>query len=208
MFAVAGGKGGAGKTTTALGVGHALARSGYDPVVVDADIDMPDLHVVAGVDREPTADRLAAGDHIRGVLQHPTAHPGVGVVTAGSPTTLPAALRHLARWHGPVLVDCPAGVGRDAARPLRASDGSLLVTTDTAEALEDTGKTAAVARELDAAPVCVFHRAGTGRGADPDVRCPVVEVPSFESDRITLQPLFQAACQRAVGLLESRCEVG
>ncbi|MFW5937921.1 MAG: P-loop NTPase, partial [Halanaeroarchaeum sp.] len=50
MLAIAGGKGGVGKTTTALGVGVALATRRRDPVVVDADADLPNLHLVADVD--------------------------------------------------------------------------------------------------------------------------------------------------------------
>lgn len=44
MLAIAGGKGGCGKTTTALGLGAALPGQ---PVVVDADWDLPNLHRLA-----------------------------------------------------------------------------------------------------------------------------------------------------------------
>src|SRR6056297_615748 len=53
MLAIAGGKGGCGKTTTAVGLARAFASLGADPLVVDADLDMPDLHHRTGVDREP-----------------------------------------------------------------------------------------------------------------------------------------------------------
>jgi septum site-determining protein MinD len=203
MLAIAGGKGGAGKTTAALGVGHALARSGRDPIVVDADVDMPDLHVLAGTDREPTADRLASGDAVEHVLQRSKAYPGVGVVSAGRPESVPAALRQAECWHGPVVVDCPAGAGRDAARPLRASDRSLLVTTDSPQAIADTVKTAAVTRALSAPPVATLVRSDR----DPDTRpfeCPVVGVPAVGSTPVALQPRYQAACQQVVDVLGCR----
>jgi septum site-determining protein MinD len=200
MLAVAGGKGGVGTTTAALGLGYALARSGRDPVVLDADVDMPDLHVAADVDREPTADRLAAGASVGRIVQQSTALPGVGVVPAGSPGSLPAALRRADRWHGPVIVDCPAGAGRDVARPFRESDRCLLVSTDTPQAVEDTAKTAAAARSLSAAPVGALVRS-TGDDADAPFRCPVVGLPAVDSRPVAATPRFQAACQRVVGLL-------
>lgn len=49
MLAIAGGKGGCGKTTTALGVGAALPGR---PLVVDADWDLPNLHRLAAVYRD------------------------------------------------------------------------------------------------------------------------------------------------------------
>jgi len=63
MLAVAGGKGGAGKTTTTLGLATATADVTDEAVLaVDADVDMPNLHAVAGVPREPPAgDRADAG---------------------------------------------------------------------------------------------------------------------------------------------------
>lgn len=191
MLAIAGGKGGVGKTTVALGLARALARAGRHPLVADADVDMPDLHVVAGVARTPTADRLAAGDRIERVVQYPRDMPGVGVVTAGRPRETPAALRRLGGWHGPVIVDCPAGASGDAARPLRACDRSVLVTTDTPEAIEDTRKTAAVARRLDADPVVTLVR---GDARVVDVESPVEPLPTVEADRPQADPRVLGVC--------------
>ncbi|RDZ49114.1 CDP-4-dehydro-6-deoxy-D-gulose 4-reductase, partial [Haloferax sp. Atlit-10N] len=44
MLAIAGGKGGCGKTTIALGVGQALGTPTRPALVVDTDRDMPNLH--------------------------------------------------------------------------------------------------------------------------------------------------------------------
>jgi septum site-determining protein MinD len=223
MLAIAGGKGGVGKTTTALGLGRVLAQSGLDPIVVDADVDMPDLGLLAGVDREPSTDRLADGAPIERAVQPSPDVSSLGVVTAGRPETLPAALRRLEGWHGPVLVDCPAGASRDVARPLRCCDRTVLVTTHTPEALEDTAKTAAVATELEAPPTVVAVRGDTngykpvsdldpprgricsrsysrqceeGHRAEAWFDCPVVRVPTVGSGSVSAHPRFRGACQR------------
>ena len=60
MLAVAGGKGGVGRTTTTLGLAAAAARVGYAPVVVDANRDCPDLARRATVD-PAGVETLAAG---------------------------------------------------------------------------------------------------------------------------------------------------
>ena len=48
---IAGGKGGVGKTTTAINIAAALEENGYDTVVVDADLGMANLGNMLGIDR-------------------------------------------------------------------------------------------------------------------------------------------------------------
>jgi len=154
VLAIAGGKGGCGKTTTTLGLARALADAGRHVLAVDADLDMPNLHALAGVPAEPS---LAAVD---GEAPATVAHSdpqaaGVRVLPAPAerPDDLAAAFAALRPSDRRVLLDCPAGAGPDAAAPLRAADGTLLVSLPTPESLKDAAKTAAMARELDAAPV-------------------------------------------------------
>jgi septum site-determining protein MinD len=169
MIAIAGGKGGCGKTTTALGLASALASRGARPLVVDADPDMPDVHHVAEVDREPGVDAVARGEPIERVYRQPTTLPGVAVLTAGSRENYARALDGLgddgarrgsyrSRWPGPVILDCPAGAGPDAIRPLRHAATALVVTTGSPQCLEDATRTTTVARELDAEPVGTVFR--------------------------------------------------
>lgn len=53
MLAIAGGKGGSGKTTTTACLARGLAGEGPPPIAVDGDCDMPDLHLVAGTCPRP-----------------------------------------------------------------------------------------------------------------------------------------------------------
>ncbi|WP_336021993.1 CDP-4-keto-6-deoxy-D-glucose-3-dehydrase [Halobellus salinisoli] len=59
MLAIAGGKGGSGKTTTTLGVARAIDGPS---VAVDADCDLPNLHALAGVPRGAPPDGLGHPD--------------------------------------------------------------------------------------------------------------------------------------------------
>jgi len=204
MLAVAGGKGGVGTTTAVLGLAGVLARAGRDPVAVDADVDMPDLHVLAGLDREPAADALAAGRPLGEVVQRAPDLPGVGVVASGAPGTVPAALRRLREWHGPVVVDCPAGASGDAARPLRACDRTVLVTTATPAAVEDTRKTAAMARRLGAPPLVALVRGSAGAGAGTGFDCPVERLPAVAADRVHAHPRVRAVCGTVARMLAGR----
>lgn len=149
MLAIAGGKGGSGKTTTALGLGRALARQGREPIVVDCDCDMPDIHHRIGTDREIGVDELAAGEPIESVCRSVPAVPGVRLITAGKREHVGSALIRLDGWHGPVLLDCPPGLSGDSIGPLRHADTALVVTTDQPQSVEDTRRTARSIRTLD-----------------------------------------------------------
>ena len=186
MLAIAGGKGGCGKTTTALGLTRALARTGRRPLVVDADREMPDLHVVADVPAVPGLGAVATGTPPPSVAHVAPANPGVSVVPATdvSREEMLTAVDRCRRWDGPVLLDCPAGAGLDAAVPLRAADRTLLVTTAGAPSLRDAAKTAAMSRAVGT-PVAgvVVTRARTVPEAVPGLLgCDIaVAVPPAES---------------------------
>ncbi|MFC7203449.1 MinD/ParA family protein [Haloferax namakaokahaiae] len=139
MLAIAGGKGGSGKTTTTVGIAQAVERA---VVAVDADRDMPNLHSMVGVERGDEAFPEAK--------PHPT-ESSVSILPAPRGTDDEAFerwLRAIAEDEVPAVVDCPAGAGPDAAVPLRVADGVVIVTQLCAPALRDAAKTAAMARAV------------------------------------------------------------
>lgn len=145
VLAVAGGKGGSGKTTTALGIAGALVQRRRCPVVVDCDLGAPNLHVRAGVSRDPGVGALDPGE----AAQESPVLPGVDVLPAGDADAhdLAAALDALP-GDRPVILDCPAGASEAAVRPVRAADACVVVATRKRECVEDAVKTAAVARAV------------------------------------------------------------
>ena len=150
MLAIAGGKGGSGKTTTTACLARALASAGRDPIAVDGDCDLPDLHLVAGTGREPGIEALAEGEPLSAVTHSAVELPGVDVLPAGQAgdETLREALSALSNCRRPVVVDTPAGASPAVATTLRSADAALVVTTPTRESLEDAAKSVAMARAL------------------------------------------------------------
>ena len=166
MIAVAGGKGGSGKTTTPLGLARALSRRGAPVVAADADWDLPNLARLAaetGSESPPAGAEGRAGeagartvlDAVRGTEPVRPDRSGPTVLAApDSPRSVDAdatfdALAGSTPDGAPVLLDSPAGASPDVAAPLRAADRALIATPLRRAALRDAAKTAAIARRLD-----------------------------------------------------------
>lgn len=159
MIAVAGGKGGSGKTTTTVGLARALSRRGAPVVAADADWDLPNLAgLAAETGAETTSTVLDAIAADRGI--RPNRSAPVLLAAPEDPRTADArvtlgSLDSSVPDDTPTLLDCPAGASPDAAAPLRVADRCLLVTPLRRPALRDAAKTAALARRLDCPPLGV-----------------------------------------------------
>jgi len=205
MLAIAGGKGGVGKTTTALGLSAALDGG---VVAADADPDMPDLHALAGVDREPTLAALD-GQEVGAIAQPHPDESGVVLLPAPRIDTdtdaVDRSLTRLATSGRQAVVDCPAGAGPDAAAPLRTADATLLVTTLCAPALRDAAKTAAMARTLDAPPcgVVLTRTRSAPTSVAELLGCPVVaSIPATSEPVLDDEGVRAAYCRLADNLGE------
>lgn len=188
MLAVAGGKGGVGKTTTTLALAASLPGR---PLVVDADRAMPNLHEMAAVDRHPALDEV-----LESGADEPRTAPSLDcrvlpAPTAEAPRTdvLCDRLRHSPRFAPTAtLVDCPAGASVDAAAPLGPADGVVLVSTACATALRDTAKTASMARAVGTAVLGVVLTRTRVRppGVESLLGCPILaRVPPVEGDPLS-----------------------
>jgi septum site-determining protein MinD len=154
---VAGGNGGVGKTITAINLAAALAADGYDAAVVDADLGMPNVGEMLGVNVEECLHDILAGRAT--VSETLTEAPGGMTVIPGEPTLeayaesdpqkLRTVIKTLRRAYDVVLVDTAAGLRQENTVPLALADGVLLLTTPDYVSLTDTTKTGQLATRVD-----------------------------------------------------------
>jgi septum site-determining protein MinD len=154
---IAGGKGGVGKTTTAVNIAAILEEHGYDTVVVDADLGMANLGEMLGVDHEQSVHEILAGNStvseaLTDAQGGMTVVPGEQSLEAfaeADPAKLRKVIRTLRNPYDVVLVDTGAGLSHETTVPLGIADGILLCTTPDTVAVGDTVKTAELAHRVD-----------------------------------------------------------
>ncbi|THE66034.1 chromosome partitioning protein [Salinadaptatus halalkaliphilus] len=151
MIAIAGSKGGCGTSTVTLGLAEAFSRVEAPVLAVDADRQLPNLHVVTDLERTPTLAALENDTDLRTIAQQHPREPLAGVVPAPKPEqavgfeTLASKLDH----DGPeVLLDCPSGAGPDVVDPLGQAAGVIVVAGSTERSLAATETTIEMARRL------------------------------------------------------------
>lgn len=136
---VTSGKGGAGKSTVAAGLGCALAKRGRKVLLVDGDAGLRSLDLMLGVGGGAVYDMadIFAGncEPIRAIYPSPVCS-GVFVVPAPvsldqlcSPEDMRRLCRGFALYYDQVIVDCPAGVGQGFEAAVAGAERSLVVTT-------------------------------------------------------------------------------
>jgi septum site-determining protein MinD len=157
VFAVASGKGGVGKTTTAAALGSILSVAGNSVVVVDADLGMPNLAETLGVDgrgRPNLNDALSGTATVLEVVYQ--SQSGPDIVPGGhdlqsfaeaDPGAMTRLLEPLSGYDY-VLFDTGAGLSHDSVLPLGLADAVLLVSTPEPNALRDTERTRQVSARL------------------------------------------------------------
>ncbi|WP_136688766.1 MinD/ParA family ATP-binding protein [Halorhabdus amylolytica] len=157
VFTIAGGKGGVGKTTTAVNVGTALQEADYDVVTVDADLGMANMAAMLGVEfdnslHEVLAEESAISDTLTEGPGGLTVVPGEQSLEAfadADPAKLRKVVKTLVNAYDVVLIDTGAGLSHEATVPLGLADSVLLVTTPDEVAVGDANKTAGLAKRVD-----------------------------------------------------------
>ncbi len=147
-IAVAGGKGGVGKSTVAVNLGMALSMSGHEVMLLDADMGLANVDVLLGLTPSRHIGHMLDGQCSLEDLLLQAPH-GLQVIPAGSGARRLARLDNgehaavirafddLARPPQFLLVDTAAGLADSVAMFAAAADDLVLVVCDEPASLTD-----------------------------------------------------------------------
>lgn len=140
VIAIASGKGGVGKTQTAIGLGMALAARGRRVMLLDASFALPDIAVSLGLNPPLSVQDVLAGRCSLAEVLTPapggvqliagSALPAAGEPTARQLAGLIRAFDDLPQPPDVLLIDCAAGIGPAVIDLLQAASETLLVVND------------------------------------------------------------------------------
>lgn len=175
ILAVASGKGGVGKSTTASNLAVALAKSGIRTGLMDADIYGPNVPIMMGTKDKP---QMNAEGKIEPLVRHGVKLISLGLIAGDGVPVI---------WRGPMLakmiaqflndvawapldclvIDLPPGTG-DVQLTLTQTapiGGAVIVTTPQAVALEDVRRGIEMFRTVDVPVLGVIENMSTYRCA-------------------------------------------
>ena len=151
------GKGGVGKTTTAINLGASLNKLKKDVIIVDANLNTPNVGLQLGAPIVPiTLNHVLKGkaeieeaiyEHASGTKIVPSSL-SVKELTKFNTGKLPEIAKKLANLCDYVIFDSAAGFGEEVIAVLKAAEEIIIVTNPEMPAVTDALKAVKVAREM------------------------------------------------------------
>lgn len=158
IVAIVSGKGGVGKTTTALNLGLALQEFGEQVIVVDIDMTVSNLGMQLGSFKfEKTLHDVinnnlpifdAINVHPSGLCIIPSSLYIEDIYTNAETNTkkLSKELKKLKGW---ILLDCPPGLNNEALAVIELAEDVIIVTNPEMPAVADALKVSKIAKRLN-----------------------------------------------------------
>lgn len=157
IIVICSGKGGVGKTTTAINLGAALNKMNKEVVVVDANLNTPNIGLHLGAPIVPvTLNHVLKGkaniedaiyEHSSGTKIVPSSL-SVKELTKFNTKKLPEIARELKEHADFVIFDSAAGFGEEVMAIFDAAEEIIVVTNPEMPAVTDALKAVKVAREM------------------------------------------------------------
>ena len=157
-FLICSGKGGTGKTCTAINLGVALGMLGKDVAIVDANLPTPNIALHLKI----PAEIKTLNDVIRGEIAIDKAtyllKPHVRVIPAAfsveslegfNPKEFKKLIKKIEEDNDITLIDCAPGLGIEVINSLRACDNAIVILNPELPSLADASKAIQIAQDLE-----------------------------------------------------------
>jgi len=156
VIVISSGKGGVGKTTTAINIGAAINYFGQDVLIVDGNLTTPNIGLHLGSPEVPINLNHVLqkkADPIEGVYEHES---GIKIMPSSlsikdmekiKPEKLINFKKDFSEISDIVIIDCAAGLGNEAMSAIRMADELILVTNPEMPAITDALKTIKMAQQ-------------------------------------------------------------
>lgn len=157
IITIASGKGGVGKTTTAINLGAALNGFGRNVIVVDANLTTPNVGLHLGAPLVPVslnhvlygkakiADAIYEHESGTKIVPSSLSIKDLRNLEHGKLKEVTKRLRRMADF---IILDSAAGLGEEAVAALEAGDEVILVTNPEIPAVTDALKASKLAEQL------------------------------------------------------------
>ncbi len=151
------GKGGVGKTTTAINLGVSLNKLGKEVIIVDANLNTPNIGLQLGAPIVPvTLNHILKGtasvdeaiyEHSSGTKIVPSSL-SIEELTKFNTKKIPGIAKELSKMCDYVIIDSAAGFGEEVIASLDAADEIIIVTNPEMPSVTDALKAVKVARKM------------------------------------------------------------
>jgi septum site-determining protein MinD len=163
-------KGGVGKTNTVINLGIALSELGKDVAIIDGSLTTPDISLYLGIPfhvrglnhilKENSHLESSTFNHKSGARIIP-GNVHMDVLKEFEGGKFPKLLERLKKEHDFVLVDCAAGLGREAISAIKHCDQMLTIINPELASIVNASKTIQLAKEHKVKPIgVILNRVG------------------------------------------------
>ncbi len=208
IYAIVSGKGGVGKTTTAINLGSCLNHLGEDVIIVDGNLTTPNVGIHLGAPIVPVSLNhvlLGKAKLEDAIYEHES---GTKIIPASlslkdaeriSYKKLGDVARRLKKITNYVIIDSAAGLGEEARAAINAADEIIVVTNPEMAAVTDALKTVKLAEDFNkpvAGLIITRHRGGN-TGMSYENILDMLEVPVLgiipEDDSVRISQIMKNA---------------
>lgn len=157
IIVITSGKGGVGKTTTAINLGAAMNYFGHDVLIVDGNLTTPNVGIHLGSPEVPINLNhvlLNKAEIFEAVYEHDS---GLKIIPSSlslkelkriKPERLKDYKKDFGKICDLVIVDSAAGLGNEAMSAMNLADELIIVTNPEMPAITDALKTVKIAQEM------------------------------------------------------------